>query len=72
MEFKSKLAFPCPDDFDIDNFDPNFVPENGEDYLKLVIYERRNIPKVVTSTSLPKNLKRPETIPESSQQVAKS
>lgn len=45
MDGFPKLALVVPE---LDtNFDPNFIPENGEQYLQQVIYERKNCPTVV-------------------------
>lgn len=53
MDTRQKLALAVPE-ID-DNFNPNLEPENGEEYLRKVIFERRCIPDVVKI--LPTNLK---------------
>lgn len=45
MDGFTKLALAVPELEE--NFDPNFIPENGEQYLQQVIYERKNCPTVV-------------------------
>lgn len=44
-----------------DDFDPNFTPQTGEQYLQQVVYERRKCPSVVVKPFKRKRLNQSAT-----------